>query len=105
MNAHENPSATIWVLASDTDGDLSRYAGPLEIGIERLKEHMAKFSQAIAEVVADAHTLAGEFELKEVKLKATLSAEHGFVLVSKAGVEGGIELTFHRQDKNQATSK
>ena len=94
-------SESIWVLTEETGGDLAQYAGLLEIGAEKLKEHMENFSKAISTMVTGAQVMAGEYELGEITLKVSLSAEKGFVLVSKAGVEGALELKFMKKDKKE----
>jgi hypothetical protein len=89
----------IWVLVeeSERDNELAQYAGFLGIRVEKLKEQLEQFSASMNDALSGVKTLAGEFELKEIKLTASISAEKGFMLVSKAGIEGGIEFTFKRE--------
>lgn len=94
MSEQIEQAMTIWVLTDEAGGDLAKYAGPLEIGVEKLREHMEAFTGTISTAIAGARSLAGEFVLKEITVKVTLSAEKGFVLVAKAGVEGALELKF-----------
>lgn len=101
MTEESTTNETIWVLTEERGGDLAQYAGPLEIGVEKLKEHMEKFSNSVSKVIASVQDLAGEYELGEITLKVSLSAEKGFVLVSQAGVEGAIELKFTKKEKKQ----
>lgn len=85
----------IWVLLDAPEGgDLSRYAGPMQIDAEKLGEHLRSFTSAVSKALEKCKSLAGEFELSEVAIEAKLSAEAGFVLVSKAGVEGTVGFKF-----------
>lgn len=90
----------IWVLLdAPAGGDLSHYAGPLQISVDKLAEHLQAFTAAISKSLGKCKSLAGEFELSEVSIEAQLSAETGFTLVSKAGVEGTIGFKFSKRDK------
>jgi hypothetical protein len=88
----------IWVLLDAPEGgDLSRYAGPVQIDAEKLGKHLRSFTSAVSRALEKCKSLAGEFELLEVMIEAKLSAETGFVLVSKAGVEGTVGFKFGRR--------
>jgi hypothetical protein len=88
-------SRTLFVLM-DEPGDVERFAGPKEIDADKLGEQLQKFGDAISRALDKCKRLAGEFELKEISLEAKLTAEFGFMLVSKAGVEGAVTLKFER---------
>jgi hypothetical protein len=89
----------VWVLLDPPSGssDLAQFAGPQRIDVSKLGEHLRDFTSAMADVIKNCATVAGDFKLSEVTLGAKLSAEGGFVLVAKAGVEGAIELKFTRK--------
>lgn len=98
MNTNQQAtSQAVWILLdSPSEGDLTRYSGPLQIDVGQLKQYLQSFASAMAETLEGCRLLAGDFELQEVSMKAKLSAEAGFMLVSKAGIEGGIDLKFVR---------
>jgi len=87
----------IWVLLDSPTadpGDIARYAGPQKISAEKLAEHLQDFVSSISSALKQVQSVAGEYSLKEITLEAKLSAEVGFVLISKGGVEGAISLKF-----------
>ena len=84
----------IWVLTDSVDTGIQKLADAKEISVEKLREHLQKFTAAISSALGSVQTLAGDFQLAEVEIHATLSAEAGFVWVTKAGLEGGISLKF-----------
>jgi len=88
-------SATIFVLI-DEPGDVEKFGGPKEIDADKLGEQLRRFSDGIRRALQQCKCLAGEFELSEISLEAKLTAEFGFILVSKAGVEGAVTLKFSR---------
>jgi hypothetical protein len=88
--------SSVYVLI-DEPADLEQFGGPKEIDADKLGDHLQKFSGAISRALEKCKNLAGEFELKEVSLEAKLTAEFGFVLVSKAGVEGAVTLKFQKR--------
>ena len=91
----EDDSDTIYVLYDD-GADVAKFGGPREIDAEKLGQNLQKFTNAISRALATCKTIAGDFELREISLEAKLTAEVGFVLVSKAGVEGTVTLNFKR---------
>lgn|ERR1700731_4113893 len=94
-SAKSAESRTLFVLVDETE-DLQKFGGPKEIDADKLGEQLQKFGDAISRALDKCKRLAGEFELKEISLEAKLSAEFGFMLVSKAGVEGAVTLKFER---------
>ena len=94
-------TVTIWVLLDGPqDADLARYAGPLQIDVEKLGEHFETFTKAISKAIEKCSQPLGtksQYELTEIALEAKLSAEVGFTLVSKGGVEGTIGFKFERK--------
>lgn len=97
-NKNDVNGDTIWVLVDQpTDGDLSRYAGSMQIDAEKLGQHLQSFVSAISKSLEKCGACVGDFELAEVTIKATLSAEVGLVLVSKTGINGGIDLKFQKK--------
>lgn len=96
----KNTNDTIWVLVdSPSGGDLDKYAGPVQINVEKLGEHFEAFTDAISKALGKVSKpigLKSEFELDEITLEATLSAEIGFTLVSKGGIEGTFGFTYKK---------
>lgn len=95
-------SQELWVLVDDPTGtgDLAKYSGPQKISVETLGEHLQLFVSGVTKVLQSYKTSimeVGEFELTEVTLEAKLTTELGFVLVSKTGVEGTINLKFEKR--------
>jgi hypothetical protein len=88
--------SSVYVLI-DEPADVELFSGAKEIDADKLGEHLQNFSGGISRALEKCKSLAGEFELKEVTLEAKLTAEFGFVLVSKAGVQGGITLKFQKR--------
>jgi hypothetical protein len=86
---------SIFVLL-DESADVEKFGGPKEIDADKLGEQLQKFGDAISRALDKCKRLAGEFELNEISLEAKLTAEFGFVFVSKAGVEGAVTLKFER---------
>jgi hypothetical protein len=87
----------IFILAESPDAGIQKLADAKEISVEKLREHLQSFTAAISSALGSVQTLAGEFQLDEVEVHATLSAEAGFVWITKAGLEGGISLKFTRK--------
>ncbi len=96
-------SSTVFVLI-DEPGDVEKFGGPKEIDADKLGEQLRKFSDAIGRALQQCKRLAGDFELNEISLEAKLTAEFGFVLVSKAGVEGAVTLKFSRIPRLQPST-
>lgn len=88
--------STLYVLI-DEPGDVERFGGPREIDADKLGDHLQKFTEAVSRALEKCKRLAGQYELSEVSLEAKLTAEFGFVLVSKAGVEGAVTLKFAKK--------
>jgi hypothetical protein len=94
-------SSTVFVLI-DEPGDVEKFGGPKQIDADKLGEQLRAFSDAIGRALQQCRRLAGEFELNEISLEAKLTAEFGFVLISKAGVEGAVTLKFSRIPRSLA---
>jgi|GEM_PF-6620862 len=104
-----NTTEEIWVLVDEPTGtgDLKKYSGPQKISVETLGKHLQSFVSGISKALQNYKTSlmeVGEFELSEVTLEAKLSTELGFVLVSKTGVEGTINLKFEKRKQPESTS-
>jgi hypothetical protein len=99
---------TIWVLVdAPSGGDLVQYAGPLQIDVEKLGQHFETFTRAISKAIEKANQPLGtkkQYELTEITLEAKLSAEVGFTLVSKGGVEGTFGFKFERKKRTGSRS-
>lgn len=93
---------TLYVLLDDPE-DVEQFGSPKEIDAERLGEQLKKFTSGISRALSSC-VIAGEFPLTEIELKAKLTTEFGFILVSKAGVEGAVTLRFTRADSGAALS-
>jgi hypothetical protein len=89
--------AAIFVVTEESGAGIQKYAADKSIPVEKLREHLRNFTGALSAALDSVQSLAGEFQLSEVQVTATLSAEAGFVWVTKVGVEGGVTLTFTRR--------
>jgi hypothetical protein len=101
MSSPANPSSSerpIFVLLDDA-ADVAKFGGPQEIDAAQLGAQLQRFSSAVSEAVSHCKSIGEEFDLTEITLQAKLTAEFGFVLVSKAGVEGAVTLKFSRTKK------
>jgi len=99
-NQSNTEGEVIWVLLdAPEDGDLARYAGPVQIDAQKLKQHFQSFTSVIAKALEGCKPRKGDFELSEIAVEAKLTAEAGFALVSKAGVEGTVGFKFERRTK------
>ena len=87
---------SVYVLIDDAN-DVAQFGGPSEIDADKLGDHLKRFSDGISQALDHCKTLAGEFDLTEISIEAKLTAEFGFVLVSKAGVEGSVTMKFSRR--------
>jgi len=87
----------IFVVTESAEAGLQQFGAEKKIPVEKLREHLENFTGALSTALASVETLAGQFQLSEVEIHATLSAEAGFVWVTKAGVEGGVSLKFVRR--------
>jgi len=87
----------IFVITEDSGAGIQKFAADKSIPVEKLREHLRAFTGALSSALDSIQSVAGDFQLSEVQVTATLSAEAGFVWVTKAGVEGGITLTFKRK--------
>jgi hypothetical protein len=87
----------IFVITEESGVGIQKYAADKSIPVERLREHLRNFTGALSSALDSIQSLTGNFQLSEVQVTATLSAEAGFVWVAKAGVEGGVTLTFTRR--------
>ena len=95
----ERPTAPeeIFILAESSAAGVQKYGAEQRIPVEKLREHLRTFTAALSSALDSVGALAGDFRLTEVEVTATLSAEAGFVWVTKAGIEGGVTLTFTRR--------
>jgi hypothetical protein len=87
----------IFVITEENAAGIQKFAADKSIPVDKLREHLRNFTGALSSALDSVQTLTGEFQLSEVQVTATLSAEVGFVWVTKAGVEGGVTLTFARK--------
>lgn len=63
---------------------------------DRLQEFTSTLSMALSKIQG----IGAGFELSEVSVDVRLSVELGVELIAKAGVEGGINLTFKRAQQH-----
>jgi hypothetical protein len=89
---------SIYVLLDEPDS-IAEFGGPVQIDADRLGDQLQAFTEAMSRAFSRCHLLAGEFMLTEIELEAKLTAEFGFMFVSKAGVEGAVTLKFARRDR------
>jgi hypothetical protein len=86
---------TVYVLMDDAES-IAKFGEPKEIDVDRLGKQLQVFSNGIGRALQQCKRLAGDFALDEISLEAKLTAEYGFSLVAKAGVEGTVTLKFAR---------
>jgi len=92
--AKETPPTDIWVLAEPVPAGIQKFGALEKIPTDKLRDHLQNFTAAISSALSGVQAVAGKFELAEVSIEATFSAEAGFALVTKLGVEGGVTLKF-----------
>ena len=75
----------------------ARHVALREIPVSKLRENLAKVSNALMQVLMDIKSV-GDFELSEVEVKVEISAEGGvqFIGSSKIVGKGAIGLKFTR---------
>jgi hypothetical protein len=89
---------TLYILAESSAVDgVAKYGGIDEITVEKLREHLTKFVSRLGGALGSVGDAMKNYELAEVTVEASFSAEKGFVFVAKAGVEGAVKLTFKRR--------
>ena len=98
-----NTSAEILVLvdppANAKGSEIALYEGALGVSAEKLGQYLKEFTSAISQSLSYIADLPADYDLSTITIEAKLNVEVGFVLVSKAGVEGTITLTFARPSK------
>jgi len=92
-----SPPTEIFVITDESGVGIQKYGAEKSIPVEKLREHLRNFTGALSSALESVQSLAGDFQLSEVEVSATLSAETGFVWITKAGIEGGVTLTFTRR--------
>lgn len=95
----DNGSESLFILV---DGDSSaagvtKFAGIQQITVEKLKEHLKSFVDKVAGALTGVATEMGAYQLTEIEVEASFSAEAGFVFVAKTGVEGAVKFKFVRK--------
>jgi len=89
----------LWILVDEppaAEGELARFWGRRKYSVDTLGENLQSLTEKISRALGNVTPLGHGFELDEISIDARLSAEVGFELIAKAGVEGGITLTFRR---------
>ncbi len=88
----------LWILVDDEEpeAELERYWGRKRYSAAALGDKLQEFTSTLSEALSKIQKIGAGFELSEVSVDVRLSAEVGFELIAKAGVEGGITLTFKR---------
>jgi hypothetical protein len=99
----------LWVLVDEpeaaAEGEVARFRGNKRYSAEDLGNKLQEFTKTLGMALAKIERITAGFELDEVSADVRLSAEIGFVLIAKAGIEGGITLTFRRaQTSSNAAS-
>jgi hypothetical protein len=96
----------LWVLVDEPEGtqegELARFHGRGRFSADALGDNLQNFTATLSRSLAKIQEIGSGFELAEVSVNAVLSAEVGFQLIAKAGVEGGITLTFRRAGTSAA---
>jgi hypothetical protein len=95
----DSSQETIFILveSSTTTEGLAKFAGPQEISVERLREHLQSFVRKIGDSLNGIASALGDYELSEVEVEASFNAEQGFVFIAKAGIEGSVKLRFEKR--------
>jgi hypothetical protein len=89
----------LWILVDEEgrpEAELARYWGRKRFSAEALGDKLQEFTATLSRALSKIQQIGSGFELSEVSVDARLSADFGFELIAKAGVEGGITLTFKR---------
>lgn len=88
----------LWILVDEEkpEAELERYWGRKRYSAAALGDRLQDFTSTLSEALSKIQKVSSGFELSEVSVDVRLSAEVGFELIAKAGVEGGITLTFKR---------
>jgi hypothetical protein len=88
----------IWILVDEDkpDAELARFGNRKRYSADALGDRLQEFTSTLSQALSKIQKVAADFELSEVSVDARLSAEVGFELIAKAGVGGGITLTFKR---------
>jgi hypothetical protein len=88
----------LWVLVDDEEpqAELERFWGRKRYSAAALGDRLQEFTSTLSDALSKIQKVGAGFELHEVSVDVRLSAEVGFELIAKAGVEGGITLTFQR---------
>lgn len=93
----------LYILAESSAVDgIAKYGGIDEISVEKLREHLTNFVSRLGGALGTVGDAMKNYELAEVTVEASFSAEKGFVFVAKAGVEGAVKLTFKRRERSSA---
>jgi hypothetical protein len=93
----ETPPMDIWVLTEPAPAGIQKFGALEKIPVDKLREHLQNFTAAVSSALSGVQAIAGKFQLKEVGVEATFSAEAGFALVTKVGVQGAVTLKFVRE--------
>jgi hypothetical protein len=97
----------LWVLVDapegTQEGEVTRFHGRSRFSADALGDNLHNFTATLSRSLSKVQEIGSGFELAEVSVNAVLSAEIGFQLIAKAGVEGGITLTFRRAATSTAT--
>jgi len=97
--AKETPGGTIFILADGgtAAAGVAKFAGTAEISVEKFREHLQSFVGKVGSALSGVAAEIGSYQLQEVEVEASFSAEAGFVFVAKTGVEGAVKLRFVRK--------
>jgi hypothetical protein len=72
------------------------------VSVATLRDNLRKFVSSLDAAFKDVPSALASYDLDEVEVSVTVSAEGGVSLLGsggKAGVEGGLKLTFSRKNK------
>jgi hypothetical protein len=96
----------IWVLVDDpegaAEGEVTPFRSRKRYSAADLGDKLQEFTATLGQTLAKIQRIGGGFELDEVSTDVRLSAEFGFELIAKAGIEGGLTLTFRRAQTNSS---
>lgn len=93
---------TVFILAdgAPTAEGMAKFGGTHQISVEKLREHLQSFVRNVASALGGVATEIGAYQLSEVEVEASFSADVGFVFVAKTGIEGSVKLHFVRTAGN-----
>jgi hypothetical protein len=97
-----NLQETVFIMVEGDNAaeGLAKFAGPQEISVEKLREHLQSFVGKIGGALSGVASAIGNYELAGVEVEASFNAEKGFIFIAKAGIEGSVKLRFEKRHQS-----